>query len=147
MDTTEYKQNDAILLIAHGSRRKQANDDLVELAKQIQSARSGMDVQIGYLELTEPSIPDGAAACVQNGARRVFLLPYFLSAGTHVANDLEDFCKQFEADYSGVSFSVCQPIGLHPLVSTILLERLDQKLSDVDAPNDQNSEQGIPASG
>lgn len=126
IEATVDENRDAILLIAHGSRRQEANADLVELAERMRTERPEMDVQIGYLELAEPTIPDGAAQCVQNGASRVYLLPYFLSAGTHVVNDLNDFCRDFKATYAGVEFYVCQPLGLHPYMTKILSERLDE---------------------
>ena len=41
-----------------------------------------------FLELAEPSIPDGIEACIQAGAEEVIVLPYFLSAGRHVQEDI-----------------------------------------------------------
>ena len=81
----------AILLIAHGSRREEANRDLVELARVVSARRPEAFVEIAYLELAQPDIPTGARRCVERGATEVRMLPYFLSAGAHVAEDLEEF--------------------------------------------------------
>lgn len=113
-----------ILLIAHGSRRPAANADLVTLADMVRGRCPDAIVTIGYLELTTPSIPDGAAACIAAGAGDVWMLPFFLSAGTHVASDLEEFREQFVAAYPGHQFRVCGPLGLHPLIVEVLLARL-----------------------
>lgn len=45
-------------------------------------------VESAFLELAEPSIPDGVSACVKQGAKIVSVLPYFLSAGRHVRTDI-----------------------------------------------------------
>ena len=114
----------AALLIAHGSRRAEANADLAILAEQVRAAGRFDLVEIAYLELARPDIPAGAARCVEQGAREVRMLPYFLSMGRHVAEDLEAFRREFAAKYPEVTFSVCPPLGLHPKVVEVVLERL-----------------------
>lgn len=122
----ELTSSDAILLIAHGSRRAQANHDLEILADMVRKRVGETTVEIAYLELAEPSIPQGANACVRAGANRVFMLPFFLSAGRHVAKDLEDFKQTFTRDYPHVQFAVSPPLGLHPMIVEILLARLHE---------------------
>ena len=114
----------AILLIAHGSRLQAANDDLLEIAGMLQQRCPDAIIECAYLELAEPTIPQGMAACVARGAKSVRVLPYFLSAGRHVSDDLDWYGRQFAKDYPDVSVSVCPPIGLHPLMIDVLLSRL-----------------------
>ena len=116
----------AILLIAHGSRRAAANADLVQLAETVRNCRPDDIVEIAYLELTEPTIPQGAARCVERGATQVRMSPFFLSAGTHIAEDLTGFQSEFIAQYPGVSFQLCPPLGLHPLLVQALLDRMQE---------------------
>lgn len=116
----------AILLIAHGSRRAAANDDLVQLAEQVRARAAYPIVEIAYLELAEPTIPDGAKACVDRGAHRVLMMPYFLSPGRHVREDLQRFRRDFTAAYPGVEFDVCEPLGLHPKLIDVVLERVNE---------------------
>lgn len=114
----------AALLIAHGSRRAEANDDLHRLTAQVVQ-RGGFDVvEPAFLELAQPDIPAAAAKCVERGATEVRMLPYFLSMGTHVAGDLEEFRGQFEQRYPGVRFEVRPPLGLHPKLVEVVFERL-----------------------
>ena len=114
----------AVLLIAHGSRRDEANRDLARLAEQVQARGEYAIVEIAYLELAEPTIPQAAQRCVRRGARTVLMLPYFLSAGSHVTNDLERFRRECEAEYAGVTFRLCPPLGLHPLLIDVVVARL-----------------------
>ncbi len=114
----------AALLIAHGSRLEAANQDLVTLAEQLRSRRVYPIVEIAYLELAEPSILNAGKTCVQEGAARVYLLPYFLSAGAHVSNDLERYRRQLSAEFPLVPFTLCKPLSSHPLLVEIVIDRL-----------------------
>lgn len=119
-----------ILLVAHGSRHAAANADLVALAEQVQRRRPRAHVEIAYLEIAEPTIPQSAERCVSAGAARVLMLPYFLSAGAHVTKDLESYRAEFSKEYPQTEFILCQPLGLHPLIVDIVMERLIESQPD-----------------
>jgi sirohydrochlorin ferrochelatase len=114
----------AALLIAHGSRRDAANHDLVELAEVLRARALYPIVEIAYLELAQPTIPDGGLACIRQGADYVFLLPYFLSAGAHVTEDLERFRRELAAQFPLARFILCKALSLHPLLIDIVIDRL-----------------------
>lgn len=114
----------AVLLIAHGSRRAAANQDLVQLAQQVADSGGYQIVEVSYLELAEPTIAAGGRNCVKRGARRVLLMPYFLSAGVHVVNDMEEQRSALAAEFPQVEFQLCPHLGLHPLMVEIVLGRL-----------------------
>ena len=115
-----------ILLLAHGSRRAEANRDLNVLAEKMEERHKEAVVSIGFLELTTPTIPEGAADCVSRGASDIVMLPFFLSMGTHVADDLEKFRIEFNAKYPSVTFNLAAPLGMHPLIISILEDRLSE---------------------
>lgn len=114
----------AVLLMAHGSRRADANADLEELARRVREQGGYAIVEVSYLEIAEPSIPAGGRHCVARGANRVLMLPYFLSAGRHVTEDLQAFQRQLATEFPTVEFELCPPLGLHPLMTQIVLDRL-----------------------
>ena len=113
----------ALLLIAHGSRQDEANADLHQLAIVLRQRGRYEVIEAAFLELAEPTIAQGAARCVGQGARRVILLPYFLSAGVHVRRDLTAAQMQLTAEHPGVEFRLAEPVGLHPLLIEIIVER------------------------
>ncbi len=122
IDATRTKT--AVLLIAHGSRRAEANRDLVLLAELVAQRGDYDFVEVSYLEIAVPSIIDGGRTCVKKGATRVLMLPYFLSAGVHVVNDLEELQRQLEQEFPQVTFVLCPHLGLHRLMADIVLARL-----------------------
>ena len=48
------------------------------------------------------------------------------AAGTHIAEDLTGFQSEFIAQYPGVEFQLCPPLGLHPLLVEAMLERMEE---------------------
>ncbi|MGD9255820.1 MAG: CbiX/SirB N-terminal domain-containing protein [Chromatiales bacterium] len=80
----------ALLVVAHGSRREASNDEVRALAQRLSALPDNEydSVTAAFLELAEPLIPDGVVNAVDEGAQEVVVLPYFLSAGRHVASDI-----------------------------------------------------------
>jgi sirohydrochlorin ferrochelatase len=113
----------ALLLIAHGSRRSDANAELERVAEAFRARGRYPIVQVSYLELAEPSIDDGAARCIVHGATDVILLPYFLSPGKHVVEDLAAARDRLAGRFPGARFALAQPLGSHPLVLEVVEER------------------------
>ncbi len=113
----------ALLLIAHGSRQAQANADLDDIAQGLRQ-RGYAVVQPAYLELAEPDIDEGGRRCVEQGAERVVLVPYFLSAGTHVRRDLAAARQRLAARFADVDFRLAEPLGPHALILEVLQDRI-----------------------
>ena len=120
----EINKSNAVLLIAHGSRRAEANEDLVKLAGLISARGLYAFVEVSYLEISTPTIIEGGRICVTRGATRVLMLPYFLSAGVHVVMDLEGFRQKLADEFPQIEFVLCPHLGLHPLMVDIVLDRL-----------------------
>jgi sirohydrochlorin ferrochelatase len=113
----------AILLIAHGSRNAEANDDLFALAAELRQAGQYAIVEASFLELAEPTIEAAGRRCVSQGAERVILLPYFLSAGVHVRRDLQNHRDRLAAEFAAIDFRLAEPLGRHPLLRDIVMQR------------------------
>ena len=113
----------ALLLIAHGSRRPDANADLEYVASEIRSRDEFFHVQVSYLELAEPTIERGGERCAESGAETVVMLPYFLSPGVHAIEDLAEARDALSARYPNIEFRLAEPLGRHPMIIDLILER------------------------
>ena len=116
----------AVLLIAHGSRRQEANDDLLRLADAVRKRELYPTIEVSYLEIASPTIPEGARRCIDQGAGRILMMPYFLSAGAHVVDDLKRHQRELASEFPDVAIELCRPLGLHPLLIDVVLQRLDE---------------------
>ena len=113
----------ALLLIAHGSRQPEANDDLYHVVGALREIGEFSHIEPAFLELAEPDIDQGSALCVAQGAETVIFVPYFLSAGVHVQQDLKEIAKRQADRFPNVRFRVALPLGRHPLLLQVVAER------------------------
>ena len=113
----------ALLLIAHGSRQEDANADLFHVADCLRE-RDWPIVVASFLELAEPNIEEGGAACVEQGAECVILVPYFLSAGVHVRRDLSAMRARLAERFPAIAFRLAEPLGRHPLLLDVVTDRV-----------------------
>lgn len=113
----------ALLLVAHGSRRKQSNDEVVVLAGKLKKNCSDQYsiIHAGFLELAETLIPDGIKNCVNDGATSIVVLPYFLNSGRHVVEDIPEIVEETRADYPDVDIKIAQHLGASDLMMDLLI--------------------------
>ena len=113
----------ALLLIAHGSRRDASNREVIELADKL-AALAGNDfdlVKACFLELADPGIDMAVAECADLGVQHITVVPYFLSAGRHVAEDVPQELTEAARHHRGISITVCSHIGAISMMPDLLL--------------------------
>ena len=119
----------AVVVVDHGSRRSSSNAMLEELVQRFADQSRFDIVEPAHMELAEPSIQTAFRRCVERGARRVVVLPYFLLPGRHWHEDIPRLTRQAAAEHPGVDYLVASPIGLHPLMLGVMQARLDHCLA------------------
>lgn len=117
----------SLLLVAHGSRREASNEEIRGLTAALAGqARDRFGrVSCAFLEIAEPSIPDGIEEEVRAGASEVVVLPYFLSAGRHVAEDIPEEVRSKQAEHPEVRIRIAPYLGLADGLPGILLDLSD----------------------
>lgn len=119
----------ALLLVAHGSRRTESNEEIAALAAQMAARANGRFdiVEYAFLELATPSIPDGIEQCLQNGARSVSVLPYFLARGTHVVEDIPEQVAIKQKQYPDADIHITPYLGTVAELPDVLLDLAQAK--------------------
>ena len=113
-----------ILVVGHGSRRREANDDVREVARLI-GVRGGFEfVEPAFLEIEQPDIAEGFKRLVDRGVSNVTVHPYFLSPGRHTRGDLPREVRRVAACFPGVSYEISEPLSGHRLVVDASIERI-----------------------
>jgi sirohydrochlorin ferrochelatase len=115
--------------VDHGSRRAESNQMLLALAEQFARATAYPIVEPAHMELAEPSIRTAFARCVARGAQTVVVHPYFLLPGKHWTEDIPALAAAAAAEHPGVRYAVTAPLGLHPLMTQIIDERIVECLA------------------
>jgi len=113
-----------ILIVDHGSQKREANDMLRCMANLIQTmAGSDVVVRYAHMELADPDIAAGFSSCVQGGATDLTVFPYMLSPGRHSTSDIPRMVADVARAFPHVSFSVTPAFGLHEKLAEVVLER------------------------
>jgi sirohydrochlorin ferrochelatase len=114
----------ALILVDHGSVIKEANDMLAEIANMIRQSSRDFDIVVyAHMELVEPKISQAFDACVAGGAKEIIIHPYFLAPGRHSTLDIPNMVKDAAKQYPLVSYRVTEPLGIHPKIIDVILER------------------------
>lgn len=114
----------AILLVDHGSRRPEANAQLDELAQRLRRRAPDRVIHVAHMELAPPSIAEGMAACVADGAAEIVVHPYFLGPGSHTRQDIPRLVAEAAAAHPGLRVRLSEPLGLDERLVDLVLARV-----------------------
>jgi len=131
-------RSQAILIVDHGSRRREANRLLEAVAEGVRARQPGCAVRVAHMEIASPTIAEGIAACVADGAEEIFVHPFFLGPGSHSTQDIPRLVREAAARHPGLQVRVTAPIGPHEKLIDIILERVEQA-RDANASSERES--------
>lgn len=114
-----------LLLIDHGSRRAESNQQLEDMATRVRRLRPDAAVAAAHMEIATPDLATAFAALVNQGAKRIVILPYFLSDGRHLMQDIPALVASAAANHPGITYSIGGALGPHDALAALLLERGD----------------------
>jgi sirohydrochlorin cobaltochelatase len=100
-----------LLLCAHGARDPLWAQPFEAVAARVRARAPAVVVQLAFLELMTPSLPDGGRALAQAGCTRVDVVPLFLGAGGHVRRDLPQTVAELGAAFPAVQWRLQDAIG------------------------------------
>ncbi|MDQ2051419.1 CbiX/SirB N-terminal domain-containing protein [Natronolimnohabitans sp. A-GB9] len=124
--STSAFDDEAVLLIGHGSRREKSNEQVRELAAGLES-RLGIPVDAAFLELAKPSLEE-AFAELAAVVSRVTVVHCSLFAASHVKNDVPLAIEQARATHD-LEIDNGAHLGIHPAI----LDLLDDRAAAVEA--------------
>jgi len=118
----------ALLLVGHGSRVPGTSEILTKVASAIKRRHGKCIVETAFLEITEPDLPTGIDACVEAGAERVLIVPYFLYLGGHVGRDLPEHMGQARMRHPNLEIRIAPHLGYDPRIVAVTSDRIKQGL-------------------
>jgi sirohydrochlorin cobaltochelatase len=115
---------EAILLVGHGSRDAEGNEELLRFADMVRLGAPEHHIETCFLEFANPDIARGIVNCVEKGATRVVLVPVILLAAGHAKIHIPAEIDKAKRKYPHVQFAYGRPIGVHQKVIDIIRSRL-----------------------
>ena len=113
-----------LMLVAHGSRREESNLEIESLAQKIAlfKVKEFEVVMPAFLEFAKPSITEAIDNCQVIGAAKVTILPYFLSAGVHIAKDIPSEVEKGAQKNPNLDIEIADYFGSRDEIAEILLK-------------------------
>jgi sirohydrochlorin ferrochelatase len=115
-----------IIIVDHGSRLEESNQLLEQVARMFgERFREKYEiVEPAHMELAEPSIATAYARCVQRGAERVVVCPFFLGPGKHWTMDIPRLTAEAAGGFPGTLYHVTPTLGIDDLMLDLLEKRI-----------------------
>jgi sirohydrochlorin ferrochelatase len=116
----------ALLIVAHGSRRKDSNDEVRRLADRIRE-NAGPNfafVTSSFLEISSPQVDSAIADLADEGVTEITVFPYFLAAGTHVFSDIPKIIEEEKENHPLIHFEILPHLGALQGISTLILSQI-----------------------
>ncbi|PSP34376.1 ferredoxin [Halobacteriales archaeon QH_10_67_22] len=125
-ETPTGLDDEAVLLVGHGSRREKSNEQVRQLAADMET-RLGVPTDAGFLELAEPAIGEAIAGLAPT-VSTVTVVQLSLFAASHVKNDVPLAVERARSAHD-VTVNSGAHLGVHPA----LVDLLDDRAGAVEA--------------
>ncbi|MHB8500614.1 MAG: sirohydrochlorin chelatase [Candidatus Acidiferrales bacterium] len=112
-------QDSRLVIFAHGSPDIRWRLPFEELTASLTERHGADKVRLAYMEFVRPSLADVVREAARDGKLHLRVLPLFLAAGAHVAEDIPQQIADAQRSFPQVKIELLQPIGEHPRVKEL----------------------------
>lgn len=115
-----------VVLIAHGSRREEANTEIRSLTHQVQEANPHGMYEVAFMQFGSPDLKSAVAKLTAQGVKRVVVMPLFLITGNHVTQDIPQDLADLKSNHPGIEFILARHFAGHPALVQIVQDRIGE---------------------
>jgi sirohydrochlorin cobaltochelatase len=101
----------ALILFAHGARSASWAAPFERLRDLTRARRPEVRVELAFLELMSPRLPEAVAALAADGIADITVVPVFLGQGGHVLRDLPLIVEELRAAHPQIAIKVVEAAG------------------------------------
>ena len=88
----------SLIIIAHGSKKKSSNDEVIEIVNNIKNSDTQYNiVEPAFLEFAIPNLEKSIKIFIDKSSTDIDIYPYFLNSGKHVTVDIPDLIEKFKS--------------------------------------------------
>jgi sirohydrochlorin ferrochelatase len=121
----------ALIIAAHGSRKKESNLEVALLAARVSKKSKGSfgTVEHAFLQIAEPLLENKIKELVQKGAKKIVIFPFFIGSGSHILVDIPELVQQAKITYKHVEFKLTRHLGKIEAIEDIIIQEVIRTLS------------------
>jgi precorrin-8X/cobalt-precorrin-8 methylmutase len=140
-------ERDAIILMGHGSRVPEAGKDMEEVARRLKDKYGYSSVEICFASRLGPHFPEVFEKCVNQGAKKILAIPYFLHGGLHMLLDIPEMMQEAAQKFPHVKLILGKSLGFDEGLVDLVERRIEESkdLCDVrDLPLPEREKYPVP---
>ncbi|MGA3114664.1 MAG: CbiX/SirB N-terminal domain-containing protein [Syntrophobacteraceae bacterium] len=121
--------DEAVILMGHGSRVPEAGRDMERVAARLRQKYGYPLVEVCFMSRIGPHFPEVFEKCVNLGATKVLVIPYFLHSGLHLVRDLPEMLQEQAQRFPAVILQMGRGFGFDELLVDLVQTRIQETRS------------------
>ncbi len=112
----------AVIILGHGSRGGRDDTALRRIAEEVQQSGGGEIVEYAFLQYAQPTAAAALDRCINQGAQKIVIVPFFLQSGAHVTMDVPAFIEKARKQHPLLDIRMTGHVGSNPLMTQIVMD-------------------------
>lgn len=117
---------EGVILLGHGSRRSEANQEIRNIAELVKAAGGNVMYETSFLQFGEPTLPQAIEKLVRSGVKKITVVPLLLVVGNHIKVDLPAMLSEQKKLYPETTLLLAPHLGADPRIAEIVKDRVKQ---------------------
>ena len=120
------KRVKALIIAAHGSRKKESNLEVASLAERVSQKAVGSfeKVEHAFLQLADPLLEKKIDELVKKGVTKIVIFPFFIGSGSHILVDIPELVRKVRVIHDHVEFKVTRHLGKIEAVEDVIIHEV-----------------------
>jgi len=119
-----------LLVVGHGTADPVGAGEAETVTRHVAAMLPDVPVELGYLEVIEPSIAVALNRLVARGCRELVAMPLLLFTAGHARRDVPEALAA-AAEAAGVAFRMAEPFGIHPEIVALSRRRREEACAGI----------------
>ncbi|SFE51522.1 sirohydrochlorin chelatase [Alteribacillus iranensis] len=124
----EEHTDTALLILGRGSSDPDTNSEVYKLSRLVSERLNQQTTEVSFIGVTTPTVEEGVERCLRLGMRKIILVPCLFFSGV-LMDRVEEKMDAFRKNYPDNEFASTDPVGFHPRLERVLLERTEEALA------------------
>ncbi len=129
---TMVDKQTGVVVLGHGSRRKEANELIPRIIRDLKQTLGLPKIYPAYLQLAKPELGESLERLARARCRRIIIIPFFLFVGNHVSRDIPEVIEQEKKKYPDVSFIYTKNLGEDSRIADIVADKIMENINESD---------------
>mgnify|MGYP000032091520 FL=1 len=115
-----------ILILAHGSRDKSAEDTIKKIISMLKKKMDNCIIEYAFLQFSQLTIQKGLDNLVDKGVKDIKIIPYFLFDGIHIRENIPREVEDYLKNNPDIKVSLGKTLGSDKRLAEILVDRIKE---------------------